>query len=294
VLFHFPEQAAPGPTQCAEYKRVVLRLDLEDGVVRVNNRKQYEEESHDFNDASSFEICSGTEQLPLSSPSDCSYGNRVDGNSSKPCMARLDQRTFKEASETCSARGGRLVNFRSVKELEEIRSFSTRRRSHLGLGLHLSLGEWKFDGSEEGAKDVVDALVEHYGTDSFLNTGCVRLQPNDRLAAVGCDDKFDWICEGTLTNDLNDEFKATGDLMADEGAFCLWHTREIRDMLPNDENNGFSNTDLSCRLQVSSDNVYSCAYDSTTDQLIQQRGHYSNKANYPVMGSSLGWTGSKA
>jgi hypothetical protein len=297
VFTHIPLEHRPPlvPTTCLDYKRVVLRLDLDNnGVVKVSNRKQFDENEHtDFNEASSYEICKGMEQIPLVSKSECSYGNRVGDDPSKPCLARLEQRTFKEASEMCSARGGRLVNFKSADELEAIRTFSSRRRSHLGLGLHLSVGGWKFDGSNDDATDVVTALKKQYGYDHFLNSGCVRLQPNDRLEQVGCHQKWDWICEGTLENKLHDDFNATGDLMADEGAFCLWQVKELRDELPNDET-GFSNTDLSCPLQISSDEVSACAYNSTIDKLIQQRGHYSNKANYPVMGSSIGWTGSKA
>jgi len=305
VLTHVPleHRATPAPTpsppppellMCPSYKKVVLQLDLNDERIVVNDRKPLEEsKDHDFNEASSYEICNGMEQVPLASPSECSYGNRVGNDPSKPCLVKFEQRTFEQASEMCSARGGRLVNFGSVDELEEIRSFSSRRRSRLALGLHKTDEGWKFDGSNADAADMANTLKTQYGNNNLLNNGCMRFQPNDKLQQIGCDWYSDWICEGTLENKLNADFTATGDLMADEGAFCLWQTTELRDELPNDET-GFRNTDLACPLQISSDKISQCAYNSTTDKLIQQRGHYSNKANYPVIGDSVGWTGSKA
>merc|ERR1712187_390791 len=293
---HTPAEHRPPleQTTCPNYKRVVLRLDLVDGLIHVGSRSQFDEnEHHDFNEASSYEVCNGMEHVPLTTAGECSYGNRVGDDPSKPCLVRLEQRTFKEASEMCSARGGRLANFKSVQELNEIRSFSSRRRSRLGLGLHLSVEGWKFDGSGDDATGMIDTLKKQYGDDSFLSTGCVRFEPEDTLRPIPCGYKYDWICEGTSENKLNAEFVATGELMADEGAFCLWQVKEVRDEVPTDET-GFRNTDLSCDLQISSKNTYNCAYNSTTDQLIQKRGHYSNKENYPVMGTSVGWTGRKS
>jgi hypothetical protein len=283
---------------CPDFKRITLRLDLQDGVVQVDKREQFQEGTHDFNEASSYEICSGVEQVPLASATECSYGNRINGNASNPCMVRIDQRTFKEASEMCSVRGGRLAHFDSVQKVEEIRAFSSRRRSWLGVGLHdAGSNMWRFDGSDEDATDFVASLTEHYGSDSFLYHGCVHLNgDHDILGTVRCTDKFDWICEGTLENRLSESASvvAAGDLMADEGAFCLWHYLEPRDELPNDEGANLANTDLDCSLQVSSERTPRCKYDSATDELVRQRGHYSNKANYPVLGASVGWTGSKA
>jgi len=82
--------------------------------------------------------------------------------------------------------------------------------------------------------------------------------------------------------------------MADEGSFCLWGLEEPVDSLPNDEGTNFRNTDLACSLQVSSRDTYQCAYNANTNKLLRERGDRKNAANYPVMGSDVGWQGSAA
>jgi len=135
-------------------------------------------------------------------------------------------------------------------------------------------------------------------TSNFMGRGCVRIfQKAHGLQAIWCDDHHDWICEGTSVNNLTQGVIVTGDLKADEGAFCLWHldAHEKHDHLPNDEGNGFSNTELACRLQTGSSKKRDCAfnYQGRRRGLVSQRGHYSNKANYPVLGVEIGWTGVK-
>merc|ERR1719399_1331165 len=97
-----------------------------------------------------------------------------------------------------------------------------------------------------------------------------------------CEVKADWVCEGTLENKAGDVV-AQGDLMADEGAFCLFHAHEPVDLLPNDEGKNFRNTDLQCDLQVSSRSRRQCAFNPKTNKrgLVQKRGDLHNKDNYP-------------
>merc|ERR1712178_182300 len=102
----------------------------------------------------------------------------------------------------------------------------------------------------------------------------------------------DWVCEGTLENKAGD-IVAQGDLMADEGAFCLFHAHEPIDLLPNDEGKNFRNTDLQCHLQASSRSQRQCAFDPKTNKLVKKRGDRLNGLNYPVKGSTIGWTGKK-
>lgn len=87
-----------------------------------------------------------------------------------------------------------------------------------------------------------------------------------------------------------------GDLMADEGAFCLFHAHEPLDLLPNDEGNNFRNTDLQCHLQTSSQQSRECAFNPNNRRrgLERKRGDRQNGMNYPVRGSSIGWEDSKA
>lgn len=101
VFTHIPAEHRPPleQTTCPDYKRVVLRLDLVDGLIHVGSRMQLDEnQHHDFNEASSYEVCNGMEQVPLTTAGECSYGNRACNDRSKPCLVRLEQRTFKEAS----------------------------------------------------------------------------------------------------------------------------------------------------------------------------------------------------
>merc|ERR1712139_432982 len=105
---------------------------------------------------------------------------------------------------------------------------------------------------------------------------------------MGCEAKSNWVCEGTLANPSTGKgtFDVQGDLMADEGAFCLWHSHEPVDQMPNDEGTNFRNTDLQCHLQVSSRERRQCEYKSSNRRrgLVTKRGDRDNEANYPVRG----------
>jgi len=122
------------------------------------------------------------------------------------------------------------------------------------------------------------------------------------VATMDCDAKSDWVCEGRTDNALNPAFTVKNDLMADEGAFCLWHYEEPVDMLPNDEGTNFRNTDLTCNLTTSSRVRSACEYIPPTDptnvkdngKLVAKRGSRFNEANYPIKGSQVGWTVSAA
>merc|ERR1712187_755259 len=131
--------------------------------------------------------------------------------------------------------------------------------------------------------------------------GCVKLWSRRRSSANGllpvdCESKIDWACQGTSNNKLNSAFHVKNDLMADEGAFCLWHIHEPVDVLPNDEGTNFRNTDLQCHLQTSSRQRRECAFNLNNRRrgLERKRGNRHNGLNYPVRGSTIGWEDSKA
>jgi hypothetical protein len=70
-------------------------------------------------------------------------------------------------------------------------------------------------------------------------------------------------------------------------------------LLPNDESQNFRNTDLQCHLQVSSQQRRQCGFKAAANRrrdlvAINQRGDRKNGLNYPVKGSTIGWTGAKA
>merc|ERR1712054_204037 len=115
------------------------------------------------------------------------------------------------------------------------------------------------------------------------------------LRHMDCATKADWVCEGMMEN-KGDGIVAQGDLMADEGAFCLFHAHEPVDLLPNDEGKNFRNTDLQCHLQTSSRQRRQCGFnpESRRRGLVTKRGNRLNAVNYPVQGFTIGWNGSKA
>jgi hypothetical protein len=209
---------------------------------------------------------------------------------------------MEEAEEACSARGGRLANFQTLDEARALQEFVDGHQ--LGVGLrNTGDGVWKFHGNETTPDDAY--LTQLFiGDDHWRSRGCARLGREGRRAVLEawnswyCEARTDWICEGTLENRLTPGVVVRGDLKADEGAFCLWHLprAEDADYLPNDEEAGFDNTDLACRLQTGSSRSRSCEFSPSSRRrgLVSHRGHYSNKQHYPVMGSEVGWTGDKA
>merc|ERR1712072_27061 len=279
------------------YKKVSVHVDVESDRVVVKKREQAPETSSDFNDVGGYELCDGVELTPPASPTHCSAGNRIGDSPTKPCMMRLEQLTYDEASSACAVRGGHLAHVRSIDELKHVRSFSDGRE--LGIGLRdRGADDWRFDGRDGlSANDAVEIFKGKYG-DDFTRLGCVRLRQrgSKHLARLDCNVKFDWICEGTLDNTLSAEegIVARNDLKADEGAFCLWGLQEPVDSLPNDEGRNFRNTDLTCPLQVSSRSSHRCAYDPESNKLSRQRGDRKNAQNYPVLGSEVGWKGTAA
>merc|ERR1711988_869921 len=111
------------------------------------------------------------------------------------------------------------------------------------------------------------------------------------LKSLDCAAKVNWVCQGNSTNRLNETLNVQGDLMADEGAFCLWHAHEPVDLLPNDEGTNFRNTDLQCHLQTSSRQRRQCAFkpENRRRGLVRKRGDRKNGLHYPVKGSTIGW-----
>jgi hypothetical protein len=288
-------------------------LDVKNGVAEVLDRARRVETGHEYNYAHQYEICDGKELTPPSAetyarPDDgtslapeahCSTGNRIGDNPSNPCLLRLERHTLEEAEEACGARGGRLANFRTVEDVRALQHFTHGHM--LGVGLRKSEAGWTFGGSTTPLNS--SYLEQLFGHSSFQSHACARLAHEtasgvlQSLSPGFCTSRSDWICEGTLENRLTTGVVATGDLKADEGAFCLWHlpAEELNDYLPNDEG-GFSNTDLACRLQTGSARSRQCAFNPSSRRrgLVSHHGNYSNKQNYPIMGSEVGWTGDKA
>merc|ERR1711988_1446288 len=222
-----------------------------------------------------------------------------------PCLTRLEQLTYDEAHSACEERGGQLAKISTIKAAEELRDFGDNK--HLGIGLrdYGADDDWRFD-DNSSANDDVDSMEQAFAKSSrrraaneFRRSACVfvaaKRSKGPALRHMDCATKADWVCEGMMEN-KGDGIVAQGDLMADEGAFCLFHAHEPIDLLPNDEGKNFRNTDLQCHLQTSSRQRRQCGFnpESRRRGLVTKRGNRLNAVNYPVQGFTIGWNGSKA
>jgi hypothetical protein len=290
--------------QCEKYARIALHVDLAPtGLLSIQRREQFEDKddaNRDFNDMGGYELCHGKELTPPTSTTHCSAGNRMTDEG--PCLTRLEQLTYDEAHSACKERGGQLAKVSTKKAAENLRDFGDNK--HLGIGLrdYGADDDWRFDDGSS-ANDDVDSMEQAFAPSSrrraaneFRRSACVfvaaKKSKGPALRHMDCATKADWVCEGTLEN-RGDNIVAQGDLMADEGAFCLFHAHEPIDLLPNDEGKNFRNTDLQCHLQASSRSQRQCAFDPKTNKLVKKRGDRLNGLNYPVKGSTIGWTGKK-
>jgi hypothetical protein len=293
---------SPDSGTCSSYKKVVLRVDVQEGAAVVQEKEQLPETSQDFNAVGNDELtCSGKELTPPSSPLHCSMGTRFEDSEDRPCVYRLEQYTYDEASAACRDRGGRLFNARSAAELDRLRTYAGGRSMGIGIRDYGADDGWTFDGEGTSANGAVADFQAAFGQSTFRERGCLRFLSSNSgssagLEAISCEEKTDYLCEGTLDNDGEGNVTARMDLKADEGSFCLWHYMEPIDMLPNDEGDNFANTELACSKQVSVHSTKQCGFDPTSRRrgLYSQRGSRFNKDNYPILGSQGGWTGSAA
>lgn len=304
--------------KCPHRVRISVHMDLtESGGLVIQHREQHVDrnEAHkNFNDMGSYEMCHGKELTPPASPKDCSVGNRINDDPVNPCLTRLEQMTHEEAAHACRERGGQLVGIRNMQEALALQKFGNNRRD-LGIGMrdYGADDDWRFEdgmnatnviGSFEQAFEANDNSNNGKNrrrrrSDAFRRGGCLRLSARRRkgpvLMSSDCASKSGWVCEGTVPNPPVNAV-AHGDLMADEGAFCLWHAHEPVDLLPNDEGTNFRNTDLQCHLQVSSNKRKQCKFNPNGRRrgLVKKRGSRHNGENFPVNGSVVGLTGGKA
>jgi hypothetical protein len=297
-------------SECSSFARIALHLDLStDGQVVLKRREQFVDRDawdRDFNDMGGYELCDGKELTPPTSASHCSVGSRMSNSSA--CLTRLEQLTYDEASAACKSRGGRLAKIRNMDEASALQNFGDDVELGIGLRDYGADDDWRFDDNTT-ATDAVASFTQDFArtgirrrhqVNSFRRSACIALAGRRRkgplLKPMNCESKADWVCEGTLANPSSGEAIVRGDLMADEGAFCLWHAHEPVDLLPNDEGTNFRNTDLQCHLQASSREKRSCEFKPSNRRrgLVSKRGSRHNAENYPVKGSTIGWKGSKS
>jgi hypothetical protein len=283
-----------------------------DGQVFVQKRQQFidkDDANRDLNDMGGYELCHGKEFTPPSSETHCSVGNRIRADT--PCLTRLEQMTYNEASSACKERGGFLAKISNIEDAEALQKFAGNEDLGIGLRDFSADGDWRFDDGSD-ANEAVRLFEAAFGTqeqthrrrrraaNDFRRDGCLMVSSRRRsgpvLRSLDCSTKTNWVCQGDSVNQLSKNFKVKSDLMADEGAFCLWHAHEPIDLLPNDEGKNFRNTDLQCDLQVSRGQRRQCGFNPSSRRrgLVTKHGDRRNGLNYPVRGHAIGWTGDKA
>merc|ERR1712032_730292 len=143
------------------HRKVTLSLDVQDGKALIQDQEQHSEHPYeDYNDAGDYEICDGKELTPPSSvaytrldgdslapQAHCSVGNRIGDDPLKPCLLRLERRTWHEATAACEARGGRLANFKTLGDLNALAEFG--QSQPLAIGLFKARESWHMHGSAE-------------------------------------------------------------------------------------------------------------------------------------------------
>merc|ERR1711939_279784 len=109
----------------------------------------------------SYEMChlkKVTSPMASEEPSKhCSAGTRMNGG---PCMMRLEELTYDEASQACADRGGRLAAPRNEKEVKELQDFADKMDFGIGLRDREADEAWKFDSTNEDANAAVATLSE--------------------------------------------------------------------------------------------------------------------------------------
>ena len=276
------------------YKKLTLQIDYDtvksDGSPKISALNT----SWDFNDwttdsyrTGTPEMCTGLVSLirPQDPPSKCSFGNRPYNSASNNCDGKLYYMNFDEASQKCAARGGRLAKIDTYQKFQSM--LSLFKHDHvLSIGLYDIGGQnWRWDGSSS----IPVPLTWFNSTIPFVRNSwadnCVRINffpGNDRapyLDTTECKAKNTFLCEG-IPNPVTPT--VGGDLLADEGGFCIWYYNNPFQSLPVDQSGNFQNTELAHFLlyeQTKSTNKYIELYDKLY-AIHGIQGHEENKPNW--------------
>jgi hypothetical protein len=243
------------------YDKITLTLTPDasraDGSLKVEAARaerdlsRYDIDSYSVDDA---EVCEGLEYTVADTddPLKCSFGSRLHATSN--CYGKLEMNFF-AAQKACSKRNGHLLKMDTVEEWREIKELF--HDQHLSMGLFRNKDfsfEWDgYPGIKVNAAEALSNLTE-YSSNTYY--GCIRFSTEDepeRMAykywPSNCQTQYDYICEA---NDSGDPAHG-GDLMSDEGGFCLWYLDDPELQLPDDESGGFRNTEIAHWLAITDD-----------------------------------------
>lgn len=258
------------------YKMVELTLDIDEAgtgaatVTDIDVRVDQDNSDIDTYNTAHVEACDGFEsQIRPGDPDEkCSFGHRLD--KTQNCYGKVYGQTYSEASAACAERGGHIVRIDDDAEYELLKEIFGSQSFSIGLrdrGGH----DWEWDGYSGVSTDPYNFAYASLGDNE--KEDCVQVNlGNNRLIGKYCYERETFMCEG-----IRDPVTGMGgDLMADEGGFCLWYLDDRNLELPDDESNGFKNTELANFLLFDE--------DKRTRKYIEVNGKYydaDNIAGYP-------------
>mmetsp|Transcript_30715 Transcript_30715/g.57229 ORF Transcript_30715/g.57229 Transcript_30715/m.57229 type:complete len:1157 (+) Transcript_30715:61-3531(+) len=254
-----------------KYKMVELTLDIDEhgtgaaSVTDINVRVDRDNSDIDTYNTAHVEACDGFEsQIRPGDPDEkCSFGHRLD--KSQNCYGKVYGQNYEEASAACAERGGHIVRIDDQAEFDLLESIFGAQS--FNIGLHDSGGrDWEWD----GYSGVVDTDGITFATLNDNKRDCLQLNlGNGQLNGKYCYERETYMCEGIR----NSTTGLGGDLMADEGGFCLWYLADRNLELPDDESGGFKNTELANFLLFDE--------DLRTRKYIEVNGKYYDADNIP-------------
>jgi len=280
------------------YQKVTLTLGLnddpDDGSIPIIAAKMDDDWSSvhlDSYNTQDVEVCDGLEYTrEKDDPSKiCSFGHRYDSESN--CYGKLEM-SFEKASEKCAARGGHLLRLDNEDEFNKLSKVFRRQRFSIGLHSDDTTDGMEWDGYPGCKVDLVQDLnyLQIHGRD--IRKNCWELNTDTRsLVPHYCFETRTWICEAHRPTEKSSdkaecksdsELKGVGgDLMKDEGGFCIFYLEDPKLTLPDDESGGFRNTEIAHFLAFSQETrtrKYYKEYGELVD--AEFRGHYENDLNW--------------
>ena len=279
------------------YKKIVINVDYDtvrnDGTAVITGvTKSWDLDGWDVSDTyqtDTPEMCTGLESRirPGDPPAKCSFGHRPYNSSANNCYGKLYSMSFFEASDKCKARGGQLAKVDTADELRALFALFYHD-TQLYIGLRDIAGlDLRWDGEENipVSGSWLNTTVPYRPSNDFSYGDCFYMNFNRQstsysayLTQGSCQSKQTYLCEG-IPNPATPS--VGGDLLADEGGFCIWYYNSPFLSLPNDQSGNFRNTELAHFLLTmpnQQSNKYLLLYNQLYSASIP--GHASNWQNW--------------